>query len=36
MGFAEYLSKKRDEGVIDILTNRQAFLAAFADAEASI
>lgn len=36
MGFAEYLSKKRDEGVIDILTNRQAFLAASVDAEASI
>lgn len=26
--FAQYLAKKRDEGEIDVLTNRQAFLAA--------
>ncbi|MBQ9132288.1 MAG: polysaccharide deacetylase family protein [Clostridia bacterium] len=36
MEFAEYLAKKREEGVIEILTNRQAFLAAFSDTEASV
>ena len=34
--FAEYLDQRREEGVIDILTNRQAFLAASTGTEASV
>ena len=34
--FAEYLDQQRTKGVIDILTNRQAFLAGTVDTEASV
>ena len=29
--FAEYLSQKRDEGVLDVLTNKQAFIIGSSD-----
>jgi hypothetical protein len=35
-GFAAYLAEKRDDGVIDVLTNRQAFLGGSANSKCSV